>query len=98
MVYSFLAITPMHNLMVDIALLFYLVAVSAIMHGLYIKRSMRLFTTGAICNTLLLFSAVIYYGNVMYWLLPVLQKLTYAGCSGWILAVYYSKVTLRNCR
>src|ERR1019366_4593521 len=54
MVYAFLAVTPMHNLMVDIALLFYLLAVVAMMHGLYIERNMRLFAIGAICNTLLL--------------------------------------------
>lgn len=93
MVYGFLAVTPMHNLMVDIALLFYLVAMFGMMHGLYIERNMRLFTIGAVCNALLLSSAVIYYGNVLYWLLPVLQKLTYAGCSGWILGVYYNKLS-----
>ena len=91
MVYALLAVTPMHNLMVDIALLFYLAAMCGMMHGIFIERAMRLFITGAICNTLLLLSAVIYYGNVLYWLLPGLQKLTYAGCSGWILAVYYNK-------
>jgi hypothetical protein len=98
MVYALLAVTPMHNLMVDIALLFYLVALLAMMHCLYVERAMRLFTIGAICNALLLLSAVIYYGNVVYWLLPVLQKLTYISCSGWVLAVYYGKTCVLRSR
>ena len=92
MVYGFLVVTPLHNLMVDIALLFYLTAVFTILHGLYDKHATGLLRVGVTCNTLLLLSAVIYYGNVVYWLLPFMQKLTYASCSCWIMAVYYNNL------
>ncbi len=92
MVYGFLVVTPLHNLMVNIALLFYLTAVLTIMYGLYIQRTTRLLMIGVACNVVLLLSAVIYYGNVLYWMLPTMQKLTYASCSCWIMAVYYNSL------
>lgn len=88
-IYAFLVITPMHDVLVSIALLFFLTAVLATVHLLYIERHMRLFCAGMICLALLLISAAMYYGNVFFGMLPVAQKLTFASCVGWLLALNY---------
>ena len=56
MVYALLTATPMHNLMVNIALVFFLVAIFAIVNMLYRKRQLVLAITGITCIVLKLFS------------------------------------------
>jgi hypothetical protein len=89
-VYAFLVVTPMHNLMVTISLVFYLVAMLAILAVLYVGRERRLLVAGLACLSLLLFAAISYYGNVMYQLLPVMQKLSFIACTAWLFTLYYS--------
>jgi hypothetical protein len=91
MVYAFLAITPMHNLMVNIALTFALIALFATLHLLYVKRRSLLFFVGSACILLLLLSAVMYYGHVFFGLLPVAQKASMLGCVAWLAAVHYTR-------
>jgi hypothetical protein len=88
-IYAFLVVTPMHDLLVSIALLFFLVAVLATLHLLYVEGHMGLFYSGITCLTLLLSSAVMYYGHVLFGVLPVAQKLTFAVSVGWLLALHY---------
>jgi hypothetical protein len=90
-IYAFLVVTPMHDLLVSIALLFFVVAVLATLHMLYTDRHVWLFWVGMICLTSLLMSAVMYYGNVLFGVLPVVQKLSFAACVGWLLALHYAK-------
>jgi hypothetical protein len=87
-VYAFLVVTPMHDLMVDIGLAFALVALFATLHLLYVRRRSLLFFVGSVCILLLLLSAVMYYGNVFFGLLPVLQKVSLVACVGWLVAVH----------
>jgi hypothetical protein len=89
-VYAFLVVTPMHNLMVNIALPFALIAQLATLHLLYVMRRSRLFFVGSICIVLLLLSAAMYYGNVFFGLLPVVQKVSLVLCIGWLVAVHYT--------
>jgi hypothetical protein len=91
MVYAFLVATPMHDLMVSIGLLFSLAALLATAHMLYIERLWLLFGWGTVFIALKLVSAAMYYGNVFYGLLPVLQKVSLATGVGWLLAVYYTQ-------
>lgn len=91
-VYSLLVVTPMHNLMVDIGLLFSLVALSAAAHALYLERRWLLFGGGAVCIALALVSAAMYYGNLFYGFLPVVQKVSLLVCIGWLLSVYYAQI------
>lgn len=91
-VYGFLIATPMHNLMISIGLLFSLAALLATTHMLYIERRWWLFGWGTLCLTLSLVSASMYYGKLLYGLLPVIQKVSLASCVGWLLSVYYTQV------
>lgn len=90
MVYAFLVVTPMHNLMVSIALLFFLTAMLALLHLRYVEGSWRLFLAGIICLVILLASAVLYYGIMLFGLLPIMQKLAFFSCVGWLLVLHYA--------
>lgn len=92
MVYGFLAVTPMHDLMVSIGLIFSLVALLAMTHALYMERRRLLFGWGSICVALSLLSAAMYYGDVLYGFLPVVQKVSLFACVAWLLAVYYTQI------
>ena len=89
MVYAFLAVTPMHDLMVAIALPFFMVAVAAVLHGHFSEGRTRLFTIGLICVALPTFNAAMYYGDFFYSMLPVVQKLGTVAVATWLLASYY---------
>jgi hypothetical protein len=88
MVYAFLIVTPMHNLMVNIALMFYLVAVFSILHSLYLLKLNKLMIFGLFCVSLPIFNAAIYYLDILYFLLPFIQKLGMFACLVWLLVIY----------
>lgn len=89
-VYAFLVVTPMHDLMVNIALPFALIAQFATLHLLYAMRRLLLFVVGSVCVLLLLLSAAMYYEHVFFGLLPVVQKASLVACIGWLVAVHYT--------
>lgn len=88
MVYALLTATPMHNLMVNIALVFFLVAVIAILRMLYQKRVFGLVIAGAACIVLKLASASMYYTNTLTEIWGVLQKLSFVLTTVWMFTVY----------
>jgi hypothetical protein len=95
-VYAFLIVTPMHNLMVGIALVFFLVTVLSMLHNLYLQRKKLLLTIGIVCISIPLINATIYYGNFLYGILPAVQKAGAVACAFWFILVYYhehSKMT-----
>ena len=94
-VYSFLVVTPMHNLMVTFSLLFGLAATLAIVHALHVERRWLLALWGAVGVALTLVVAVMYYGHLRYDLLPTAQKASLAVSVSWILATYYAVVVVR---
>ena len=94
-VYGLMVVTPMHDLMVTILLLFVLVAVIATLHALYLERRWMLVAWGSLCIALSLLDATIYYGNVFFGLLPVVSKLSLAVHIAWLLAVYYTLSAIR---
>src|SRR5262249_38566238 len=65
-VYTFLIVTPMHDLLVSIALVFFLVALLVTLRLLYAERYLRLFGAGIACLALLLLSTAMYYGNWLF--------------------------------
>ena len=89
MVYAFLAVTPMHDLMVSIALVFFMVAVAAVLHGHFSEGRMRLFGIGLICVALPTFNAAMYFGDFLYSMLPAVQKLGTVAVATWLLSSYY---------
>lgn len=89
-VYMFLIVTPMHNLMVTVALLFFLVTVLAMLHSLYVQKSILLLTIGAVSVSIPLINATIYYGDFIYGVLPVVQKIGAFACAIWFILIYYN--------
>jgi len=85
MVYAFLTVTPMHDLLVSIALPFFVAAMSAAIHLLYVERRFALCWAGLICLGLLLASAAMYYGHMLWNLLPLAQKVSFVACVSWLL-------------
>jgi hypothetical protein len=92
MVYGFFAVTPIHDLVISIGFIFSLAALSAITHILYIERRWLLFVWGVIGLALSLISAAMYYGNLFYNFLPVVQKVSWFTHVGWLIAVYYRDI------
>jgi len=96
MVYAAFTVTLMHNLMVDISLVFFLTAMAAVLHMLYFQRRIRLLSLGILCLAVLLGSAVMYYGNVLLAFLPLAQKMSFASCVGWLFAVEFANRGVRS--
>ena len=96
MVYALITATRMHDLMVSISLVFFLTAMFAVLHKLYFQRQIRLFSLGILCLAILLFSAVMYYGNVLLAFLPLGQKVSFASCVGWLFAVQFTNRRMRS--
>jgi len=92
MVYASLTVTPMHDLMVTIAFVFFVVAVSAILHSLYVERHLGLFMLGLVCVSPPLTNAVLYYGNILGGMLPIIQKAGSVAYIVWLFTLYYSQV------
>jgi len=90
-VYGFLVSTPMHDLMVTIGLLFSVTAMVATTHMLFVERRWRLFAMGVLSLALAAVAATLYYGHALYGVLPVVQKLSMAASTGWLLWVYYAR-------
>lgn len=87
MVYALLTATPMHNLMVNIALVFFLVAIFAIVTMLFRKRHFGLAMAGIPCIVLKLGSVSMYYANTYTEIWGVLQKLSFLLTTAWLIAV-----------
>lgn len=78
----------MHDLLVNIALMFFLVATVAILQMLARARQAALLIAGLACLASLIYCALIYYGGVHVDLLAVAQKLAFALCVGWLMALH----------
>jgi len=91
MVYAFLAVTPMHNVLVGVALLFFLTAMLTTLHMVYLEGRSRMFYSGIVCLALPLTNAAMYYGNVLYGFLPIVQKLGMAMWVCWVIAVLLTR-------
>lgn len=91
MVYAFLAVaTVMHDLLVSIALLFFLAAFFATLRMLQAGRQTMLILFGMASLALLAVCAVMYYGNVLMGALPVAQKLAFVVCTAWLLTLQHT--------
>lgn len=96
-VYAFLIVTPMHNLMVSIALVFFIVTVVSMLHNLYLQKNKQLLVLGLVCISIPLINATLYYGDFIYEILPAVQKIGAIACAVWfILVYYYDQGTITN--
>ena len=100
MVYAALAATPMHNLMVNISLAFFVVAMLAVLHLLYCRRFFPLFFLGLICLSVKITSASFYYTNAFSDFWGSIQKFAFALSTLWLFmvqfAVHTNQVTQEN--
>ncbi len=90
MIYTFLIVTPMHNMMINFTLPFAFAVLFALLHLLYASRRWLLFLSGVVSIMLLLLTALMYYETWLYAYLPLMQKVSLMACVGWLLAVYYA--------
>jgi hypothetical protein len=90
MVYAFLVVTPMHDLLVGIALLFFFPAVFATLALVYQERRVALFSSGLVCLGLMIVASTMYYGHVAWQLLPLAQKSSMGACTCWLLVLQLS--------
>lgn len=98
-IYAFLVVTPMHNLMVSIALIFFLATVVSMLHNLYLQRKKLLLIIGIVCISIPLINATLYYGNFIYGILPAVQKAGAVACAIWFIVIYYhefNSITKQN--
>lgn len=87
-VYSLLTATPIHNLMVNITLVFTIVAMVAIIYMLHCKQYHMLAILGVACTVLALGCASVYYANTHTEVWGVLQKLSFTLTTTWLFAVH----------
>lgn len=91
MVYAALTVTPMHNALVGVALLFYVTAMVTIFHQLYVERSFGMLGAGIVCLAPTLLNATMYFGGYLYGFLPIVQKLSLVLWVPWLFVL-----SLRN--
>ena len=91
MVYASLTITPMHDLMVTISLVFLLVALAALLWALYARKEAGFFVAGSLCMVMLVASAAIYYSGRFVSLLPWAQRISFALIATWLVSLDFSK-------
>lgn len=88
MVYALLTATPMHNLMVNIALVFFLVATIAIIFVLWRRKYFVLAIIGLACVLVKTGNASLYYTNTSADVWGLLQKLSFVLTTIWLAAVH----------
>ena len=96
MIYASLTFTPLHDLMVTISLLFFLVAVFALTRALYTRRETGLFVTGCLCLVVLVASATLYYTGNYVLVLPWAQRISFAVFAIWLVSLQYLRQTLSS--
>ena len=88
MVYAMLTATPMHNLMVNIALAFFLVAIVTIVYMLCRRNRFVLAFAGCACILVKVSSVSLYYTNSYPEIWGMLQKLSFVLTTAWLFAVH----------
>ena len=75
--------------MVGLALVSFLVAITAALHMLYRERALGLFTLGILFLAMELGTAILYFGQILLAFLPVGQKAALILIGLWLFAVHY---------
>jgi hypothetical protein len=88
MVYTALVVTPMHDVLVGVALLFFVTAMVTIFHRFYLERRFRMLGAGTACLALTLCSATMYYGEVLDGFLPIVQKVSLVLWVSWLFGLF----------
>lgn len=81
----------MHDVLVGVALLFFVTVRLAIFHGLYLERRVGILGAGLACLGLVLFNATLNYGGVHDEMLPVVPKAGVVAWVGWLFVPLITK-------
>jgi len=87
--FATLTVTLLHDLMVGLALVCFVVTLSAMLHMLYREPLFGLFAIGVLFIAFELGTAVLYFGQVFLEFLPAGQKAAMVLIGLWLLAVQY---------
>jgi hypothetical protein len=87
--FATLTVTLLHDLMVGVALVCFVVALSAVLHMLYSERVLGLFALGVLFVALELGTAVLYFGQIFLEFLPAGQKAALVLIGLWLFAVQH---------
>lgn len=96
MVYAFLVVTPMHDVLVGVALAFFLVAMLSIFYLLLIERRFWMVGAGVACLSGTVWNAVMYYGPMESGFLPIVQKASTFLWVVWLLVLYLRSCAMPN--
>lgn len=89
MVSAFLVVTPLHDVKVTLALIFFTVALVALFRWLRAVGMTVLLLAGLAAFSLPLFNAVLFYGQIGHEWLPLVQKSGKFACIFWLIGCYY---------
>lgn len=97
MVYAALTVTRMHDLMVTIALVFFVATDMVLLHWLWRRRELPQWIAGMANLALLFIAAFVYYRQVGMVALPALQKLVFLLSAIWLFWLHKrSAITLAS--
>jgi hypothetical protein len=89
-VYGAFAMTVIHDLVLTISFISYLLAIAAVMHWLYLRRAHSLLLLGGLSLLAQGVAAVLFYGRHFGMALSLAQKIGLALYTGWLLWTYLS--------
>lgn len=91
MVYGFLVVSPMHDVLVGVTLVFFLVAMLATFHMLWLESRLVMLLTGMACVSGTVWNATIYFSETGSTFLPIVQKVSIGLWVVWLLTLYFSR-------
>ena len=87
--FATLTVTLLHDLMVGLALVCFVVALSAVLHMLYKERVLSLFALGVLFVAIELGTAILYFGQIFLEFLPAGQEVAVVLIGLWLFAVQH---------
>jgi hypothetical protein len=91
-VYAFFVVTPMHNLMVKIGLVFSLTALLTTIVFLFSAKAWKLFAWGLLSLSLSVLSSSLYFAGSTFEFMPAIQKLNVLSVVSWVLFTGYAQI------
>jgi hypothetical protein len=95
-VYAAFTLTPLHDLVVTISLVFYLAAAIALLRGLSAAGETRFYVIGLVSLAVQIFFSISYYTGFMNWLLPWGQRITFGAIAVWLTLLDWQLPTHQN--
>ena len=94
--FTTLTVTLLHDVMVGLALVCFVVALSAVLYMLYRERGLGLFALGILFVAIELGTAVLYFAQIFLEFLPAGQKAALVLIGLWLVAVHHRSGVPKN--